>query len=68
MGVTRAEAATVASAWPDPTGAPFVVVVVNDALNILLGYTRKRCPELSNEIGTDSRPVVTALAAWRGKT
>jgi hypothetical protein len=67
MGVTREETAAVAAAWPDPNSAPHTFVAVNNALNNLLGYPHKRWPELSEYIGADSRPVVAALARWRGQ-
>lgn len=67
MGVTRAQTAAVAAAWPDPTGAPYTFVAVNNALNNLLGYPHKHWPELSEYLGADSGPVVAALARWRGR-
>lgn len=67
MGVTREEAAAVAAAWPDPTGAPFTFVAVSNTLNNLCGYPHKRWPELSEQIGVGSEPVVAALASWRGQ-
>jgi hypothetical protein len=62
MGVTRPQTAAVASTWPD-----FVFVAVSNTLNNLLGYPHKRWPQLSEEIGADSRRVEAALATWRGQ-
>jgi len=67
MCVTREEAAAVADSWPDPTGAPVTFVTVNNTLNNLLGYPHKRWPELSEYLDADSRPLVAALARWRGR-
>ena len=67
MGVTREETAAVAAAWPDPAGAPFTFVAVSNTLNTFLGYPHKRWPELADRIDADSRPVVAALARWRGE-
>jgi hypothetical protein len=66
MGVTREEAAAVASAWPDPAAARFTFVAVSNTLNNFLGYPHKRWPELSEFIGADSRQLVAAPGAWRG--
>lgn len=66
MGVTREETAEVASAWPDPTGAPFTFVAVSNTLTNLAGYPHKRWPELAEYIGGDGGSVVAALVAWRG--
>ncbi len=66
MGVTRKEVAAVAASWPDPAGAPLTFVAVNGTLNNLLGYPHERWPALYERIGVDSRPVVAALAQWRG--
>jgi hypothetical protein len=66
MGVAREETAAVASAWPDPTRAPFTFIAVSNTLTNLLGYPHKRWPELSEFIGADSRQLVATLKAWRG--
>ena len=67
MCVTREEAAAVADSWPDPTGAPFTFVTVSNTLNNLLEYPHNRWAELSEYLNADSRPLIAALARWRGE-
>jgi hypothetical protein len=67
MGVTRQEAADVATAWPDPSPNGLSYLTVNNALNNLLGYPHGEWRRLGREIGADEEAVAQALMTWRNE-
>ncbi len=55
MGATRAEAAKISGSWSQVANESRVYMVVNNALNNLLGYPHGRWTELETFLGADEQ-------------
>ena len=67
MGIDRAQARATLEAWPEPAAHGQTDLVVNNALNNLLGYPHKQWRALSRELGAGEDDVAHALMRWRGE-
>jgi hypothetical protein len=66
IGLSRAGVSEVAATWPHVVGAD-TFLVVNNALNNLLGYPHGQWSDLALVLGADERAVADALETWHAE-
>lgn len=68
IGAWRYEAAATIAAWPEAAEHGCSFSVVNNVLNMLMGFPHQQWDELKREISATEDDVERAFLAWRGQT